>query len=48
MTTRRGLHFDPDLPDTLLANFGEFCAIADRFPAWTPSRGKFDRGAYHS
>ncbi|CAD5373244.1 Response regulator receiver modulated metal dependent phosphohydrolase [Rubrivivax sp. A210] len=32
MAEQRGRHFDPDLLDIFLGAFGEFCAIASRYP----------------
>ena len=31
ITASRGTHFDPDVVDTFVATYGEFCAIAERY-----------------
>ncbi len=31
IATGRGHHFDPDITDAFLANFGDFVAIAQRY-----------------
>lgn len=36
ITAGRGQHFDPDLVDTYLANFAEFCAIAQQYQDLQP------------